>query len=228
MPTHRKASVAQSHPGRKPRWEAAGHLLVKEETLPWAPWTRPTLGCISHQPAHYQPRCNRCANPTTGLALPPASHSLWLQRWLGEDRSLGWSLFLPSEMQGHCQSGHISRLSFPSYKLRQDHFLYQAALWGIAMLADLGKAEAVDAVSFQIQLEALGQHPMPCLSLCTRLANLRTKPGANSGAPRPVFLEGTSEGTMYPALPLKPAVEKTFSLPRLTPTIHYENIPVYE
>lgn len=48
MPTHRKASVAQSHPGRKPRWEAAGHLLVKEETISWAPWTRPTLGCISH------------------------------------------------------------------------------------------------------------------------------------------------------------------------------------
>lgn len=100
MPTHRKASVAQSHPGRKPRWEAAGHLLVKEETISWAPWTRPTLGCISHQPAHYQPCCNCCANPTTGLALPPASHSLWLQRWLGEDRSLGWSLFLLSEIPG--------------------------------------------------------------------------------------------------------------------------------
>lgn len=60
MPTHRKASVAQSHPGRKPRWEAAGHLLVKEETLPWAPWTRPTLGCTSHQPAlptSLQPLC---------------------------------------------------------------------------------------------------------------------------------------------------------------------------
>lgn len=75
MPTHRKASVAQSHPGRKPRWEAAGHLLVEEETISWAPWTRPTLGCISHQPAHYQPCCNCSANPTTGLALPPGSHS---------------------------------------------------------------------------------------------------------------------------------------------------------
>lgn len=147
---------------------------------------------------------------------------------VGGGQEPGLGLFLPSEIQGHCQSGHISMLSFLSYKLRQDHFLYQAVLWGIVMLADLGKAEAVDAVSFQIQLEALGQHPMPCLPLCTWLSNLRTKPGANSSAPRPVFLEGTSEGTMYPALPLKPAVKKTFSLPRLTPTIHYENIPVYE
>lgn len=43
MPTHRKASVAHSHPGRKPRREAAGHLLVQEGTVSWAPWIRPTL-----------------------------------------------------------------------------------------------------------------------------------------------------------------------------------------
>lgn len=82
------------------------------------------------------------------------------------------SFFSLRRSQGHCQSGHISVLSFPWYKLRQGHFLYRAALWGIVMLADVGKAEAVDAVSFQIQLEALGQHPMPCLPLCTWLANL--------------------------------------------------------
>lgn len=93
MPTHRKASVAQSHQGRKPRWEAAGHLLVKDETGSWAPWTRPTLSCISH--LH-----------TTNLAV--AAVQTLLQGWLCSAPSLtsqplaaeagggqepGWSLF---------------------------------------------------------------------------------------------------------------------------------------
>lgn len=164
MPTHRKASVVQSHPARKPRWEAAGHLLVREETtISWAPWTRPTLGCISH--------LHTINLAATAVQTPLQGWPLAAEAGGGEEPGLEAFLSL-RRPQGHCQSGHISVLSFPWYKLRQDHFLDQAVLWGIVLLADIGKAGAVDAVSFQIQLEALEQHPMPCLPLRTWLANL--------------------------------------------------------
>lgn len=59
--------------GRKPIWEVAGYLLVKEGTIAWAPWTRPTLGCISHlhttnlTTAVQTPRL--CPQPHTGSVL---------------------------------------------------------------------------------------------------------------------------------------------------------------
>ena len=73
MPTHRKASVAQSHPGRKPRWEVAGHLLVKEGTIAWAPWTRPTLGCTSHL---HTTNLTTAVQTSMHMALPPAPRRL--------------------------------------------------------------------------------------------------------------------------------------------------------
>lgn len=80
----------------------------------------------------------------------------------------------------------------------------------------------MDVVSFQIQLEALGQHPMPCLPLCTWLAKLEP-----TAVPPGLLLLREHLSVPCPTLPLKPAVKKTFPLPAPFQQC-YENIPVYE
>lgn len=96
MPTHRKASVAQSHPGRKPRWEAVGHLLVKEETRSWAPWTRPTLGCISHLHTTNLAAAAVQTSIQGWLCSAPSLTSQPLAAEAGGGQEPGWSLFSPS------------------------------------------------------------------------------------------------------------------------------------
>lgn len=170
MPTHRKASVAQSHPGRKPRWEAAGHLLVKEETVSWAPWTRPTLGSISH--LHTTNLAVTAVQTHSRAGSAPSLTQPLAAEVAGGGQEPGLESSLPSEITGPLPVWSHLCTFISLVQTETGPFSLPSCIWGIVMLADAGKAEAVDAVSFQIQLEALGQHPMPCLSLCTWLANL--------------------------------------------------------
>lgn len=188
MPTHRKASVVQSHPGRKPRWEAAGHLLVREETtISWAPWTRPTLGCISH--LH-----------TINLAATAVQTPLqgWPLAAEAGGRRGAWAggFFLPSETTGplpvwshlcafislvQTETGPFSR---PSCALGHRAAGRRREGWGC------GRCVLPDPVGST----GAASNALP------PLAHLAGKPGANSTAPRPVALEGTSEAAC-PTLP---------------------------
>lgn len=214
MPTHRKASVAQSHPGRKPGREAVGHLLVKEETYHGHPGPDPhwALSPTCTLPTLLQ---TAVQTPLQGWLCPGLTRPLAAEV-AGENWSPGWESTGPLPVWSHL-CAFIS-----SVRTETGPFSLPSCALGIGMLAGVGKAEAVDAVSFQIQLEALGQHPMSCLPLGTRLASLEP------AAVPPGLLLLRERLRECPTLPLKSAVKKTFPLPSPTPTICYENIPVYE
>lgn len=155
MPTHRKASVAQSHLGRKPRWEIAGYLLVKEGTISWAPWTKPMLGCISH--LHTTNLAIAVQTPLQGWLYPLPHTGSVLQSWLGEHRSLGWSFFLPLELTGPLQVwSHLCAFISLVQTETRPFFSTKMHFWGTVMLADLWKAEAVDAVSLPVPFGSMG------------------------------------------------------------------------
>lgn len=96
-------------------------------------------------------------------------------------------------------------------------------------LADLGKAEAVDTVSLPAPFGSMGGGSIQfSVSPCTWLANLRSEHGANSSAPTPVALEGTSESYYtQPASETRSQGNIFFFLAPPT-IICYENAPAYE
>lgn len=140
---------------------------VKEGTISWAPWTRPTMGCISH--LHTTPTLLQllCKPHCAGLALPQASRQAPCCRsvWGRAEARPGWSLFLPLEITGPLQvwSHLCAFISLAQTETRP--FSLQAVLWGTVRPANVGKADAVDTVSFLLQVEAWKQQPIPCLPL---------------------------------------------------------------
>lgn len=95
-------------------------------------------------------------------------------------------------------------------------------------LTDLGKAEAVDTVSLPAPFGSMGAASNALSPLSTWLANRKSEPGANSSAPTPAALEGTSEG-YYSQLASETCNLGNIFFFLAPPTIIcYENAPAYE